>query len=66
MTVILNDKQHEVAEGTTLASFVEALGIKPNGVAVAIDYEVVPKERWEATVLYDGVEMMLITAVSGG
>lgn len=66
MIVILNDKRHEVAEGTTLASFIDGLGIKPNGVAVAIDYEVIPKERWEDTVLYDGVEIMLITAVSGG
>ncbi len=63
---MLNDKRHEAAEGTTLAAFVENLGIGPQGVAVAIDYEVVPKEMWETTVLCEGIELMLITAVSGG
>lgn len=66
MTVILNDKAHDIAEGTTLADFIDGLGIKPQGVAIAIDYEVVPKESWETTMLSDGIELMLITAVSGG
>lgn len=66
MTVKLNDKPHEVAEGTTLAGLVEGLGLQPQGVAVAIDYVVVPKEMWPETVLSDGMELMLIHAVSGG
>ncbi|MDR0687850.1 MAG: sulfur carrier protein ThiS [Prevotellaceae bacterium] len=66
MTVILNDKPHEVAEGTSLAAFIENLGLKQRGIAVAINYEVVPKDRWAETILSDRTELMLIQAVSGG
>jgi sulfur carrier protein len=66
MKVILNDKPYDVAEGTSLAAFVESLGLKPQGIAVAIDYEVVPRERWGDTMLSDCLELMLIHAVSGG
>lgn len=66
MIVKLNDVRHEVAEGVSLAAFLERLGIQSKGVAVAIDYQVIPKDEWEAFVLTDGQELMLIHAVSGG
>jgi sulfur carrier protein len=66
MTILLNDKAHEVQEGATLASFIDSLGLKREGIAVAIQYEVVPKEHWADTVLSDRMELMLIHAVSGG
>ncbi|MDR0567392.1 MAG: sulfur carrier protein ThiS [Prevotellaceae bacterium] len=66
MTVLLNDKPYEVPEGTSLAAFIESLGLKREGIAVAIDYEVVPKDQWTKTMLSDQLELMLIQAVSGG
>lgn len=66
MIVKLNDVRHEVAEGVSLAAFLERLGIQSKGVAVAIDYQVIPKDEWETFVLTDGQELMLIHAVSGG
>jgi sulfur carrier protein len=66
INIKLNDKSYEVAAGTSLAVFIESLGLKQHGIAVAIDYEVVPKDQWEATILSDKLELMLIQAVSGG
>ncbi|MDR2138397.1 MAG: sulfur carrier protein ThiS [Tannerella sp.] len=66
MTIILNDKPHEVAEGTSLAAFIARLGLQPQGIAVAIHSEVVPKDRWKDTILSDRLELILIHAVSGG
>lgn len=66
MIVNLNNQPHEVEEGTTLAAFVESLGMKPAGIAVAIDFAVVPKDKWAETLLADRMELMLIHAVSGG
>ncbi|MDR1342890.1 MAG: sulfur carrier protein ThiS [Prevotellaceae bacterium] len=66
MTILLNDKPYEAAEKTSLAAFVESLGIARQGIAVAIGYEVVPKELWDETILSDRMELMLIQAVSGG
>lgn len=66
MTIKLNDKTYEINEGASLAYFVESLAIKIEGIAVAISYEVVPKDKWKDTVLKDGMEIILIQAVSGG
>jgi len=66
MNVILNDKAYQIAAETSLAAFVESLGLKPEGIAVAIDYEVVPKESWANTQLSENMELTLIQAVSGG
>jgi sulfur carrier protein len=66
MTIFLNDKPHDAAAGTSLAAFVESLGLQPQGIAVAINYEVIPKEQWADTMLADRMELMLIHAVSGG
>jgi sulfur carrier protein len=66
MTIILNDKPYETPEGTSLVTFIESLGLKQHGIAVAIDYEVIPKDQWAETILSDKLELMLIQAVSGG
>lgn len=66
MIIKLNDKTYEVEEGSTLASFIQSLHIQPQGTAVAINYEVVPKEAWATTFLSDNMDLMLIHAVSGG
>ncbi|MDR2682655.1 MAG: sulfur carrier protein ThiS [Dysgonamonadaceae bacterium] len=66
MTIILNDKPYEAPEGISLDAFIESLGLKQHGIAVAINYEVVPKDQWPDTLLSDRMELMLIQAVSGG
>ena len=66
MEVILNEKAYTVKENISLADFIENLGLKPEGIAIAINFEVVPKERWSKTILTDKMELMLIHAVSGG
>lgn len=66
ITVSLNGKNHEIKEGTSLSDFVRTLGLQPKGIAIAIDYEVVPKDKWQETLLSDHLELMLIHAVSGG
>lgn len=66
MNVKLNGKDYEVKEGTSLDRFLKELNIKPQGIAVAIDYKVIPKNKWDETILSDQLELMLIHAVSGG
>jgi len=66
MTIKLNDQHHEVAEGISLATLLENLGINPKGIAVAINYEVVQKNKWAETILSDNLELILIQAVQGG
>ena len=66
MIVKLNDKEYEVAEGTSLAMFIGNMGLKPQGIAIAVNNEVIPKGKWKDTILSDKLELILIHAVSGG
>lgn len=66
MTIYVNEKPYIVEEGTSLAAFMQQIGVKPQGVAVAIANEVIPQKRWEETLLTDKMQLMLIHAVSGG
>ncbi|MDR1332345.1 MAG: sulfur carrier protein ThiS [Tannerella sp.] len=66
MKIKLNDKPYSPAEGTTLDRFMQELDMPLQGIAVAIDYEVIPKTQWSETVLEDNMELMMIHAVSGG
>lgn len=66
MKIKVNDTVQDAPEGVSLAAFVEGMGLGSAGVAVAIDLEVVPKERWAETTLADGMELILIRAASGG
>ncbi|WP_165041112.1 sulfur carrier protein ThiS [Dysgonomonas sp. ZJ709] len=66
MIIKLNGQNHEIKERATIASFIEDLGLKSQGIAIAIDYEVIPKNEWAKTILSENDELMLIQAVSGG
>lgn len=66
MNIQLNNKTFEVAEGITLAAFIEHAGYKPEGIAVAIQNTVIPKASWATTILVNNQKLLMIRAVSGG
>ena len=54
-------------EGTlTLSSLVEHLGMKSDRVAVELNREIVPRDRWSATQLADGDRLEIVHFVGGG
>jgi sulfur carrier protein len=50
----------------TLASLVEALGMKPDRVAIELNRDIVPRDRWPETLLKDGDRMEVVHFVGGG
>jgi sulfur carrier protein len=67
MTIILNNHQKEVAEEATLQSIVAAeLGGKLNGIAVAVNYTVIPKADREKYILQPNDTILIIKATQGG
>ena len=67
MTIYLNNQEVEVNEGTTLTSFLNTKELlETGGIAIAINGLVVPKVKWEATVLNEKDNLMIITATAGG
>jgi sulfur carrier protein len=65
MIVMVNEQKVEVDEQTTVAALLESLGFPDRGIAVAMDYAVLPRSDW-ATKLFDGARLEVVTAVQGG
>ena len=66
MKIHINGEPH-TCEGTlSLTSLLEQLGIKPDRVAVELNREIVPRERWAATQLGDGDRLEIVHFVGGG
>lgn len=65
MKVIVNGEGVEVDEQTTVAGLLGKLGFEDRGIAVALDWSVIPRSKWH-TGLHDGVKVDVVTAVQGG
>ena len=78
MNITLNGKPHAAGAeasvatlvsqvtGRTLASDGHAADGQRLGVAVARNFEVVPRSQWHNTALTDGDDIELVTAMQGG
>ncbi len=65
MKVTVNDEAVEVEEQTTVAALLDGLGFPKKGIAVAVDWSVVPRSEWQIA-LTDGARVEVVTAVQGG
>ncbi|OBK70687.1 sulfur carrier protein ThiS [Mycobacterium sp. 1274761.0] len=65
MKVIVNDEDVEVADSTTVAGLLAQLGFPEKGIAVALDFSVLPRSQWQSR-LTDGAKLEVVTAVQGG
>ena len=61
----VNDKPVEIDEQTTVEALMGRLGFPEKGIAVALDWSVLPRSDWH-TVLSDGDRVEVVTAVQGG
>ncbi|MDR1723320.1 MAG: sulfur carrier protein ThiS [Tannerella sp.] len=66
MKIFLNDKEYDVEEGADIERFISKIGVTSDGVAIAIDYTVIPRSQWKETILEEGASLMMIRAFSGG
>lgn len=67
MQVFVNDKLEEVEEGSSLISLLEKKGLAVGkGLAVAINEQVIAKEKWKSCTLKHLDKIMLIGVFYGG
>lgn len=67
MTIYINDEPTEVETGCTVAALVEQQWPdRPKGIAVAVDNEVVSRDRWKERQLREHARLIIITATQGG
>lgn len=65
-TIFVNGEPRSVAPETTIAALLETLGLNRDGIAVAIDRQVVPRSQHAQRKLPDGARVEVIRAVGGG
>lgn len=65
MKVVANGTERELREGT-LPELLAQLGAPEQGVAVAVDGQVVTRADWPTTRLREGARVEVLTAVQGG
>jgi sulfur carrier protein len=64
--LVVNGAPTTLPEATSLDALVDRLGIAPQGVAIALDGQVVPRSQWRVTTLAAGVHVEIVTAAAGG
>lgn len=66
MRLIINGKEVNRPEGTTVAAVVEDSQLPTEGLIVAVGDAVVPQAEWAAALLHEGDTVDLLRFVSGG
>lgn len=66
MNVAVNGEPRVLEAGVTVAAVIDILGRGRQGVAVAVNEEIVPKSRWDDVALRDGDRVEVLTAAQGG
>ncbi|MET0452336.1 MAG: sulfur carrier protein ThiS [Mycobacterium sp.] len=65
MRIEVNDESVEIDENVTVEQLLTKLGIPDKGIAVAVDWAVIPRSEWHHT-LPAGAKVEVVTAVQGG
>ncbi len=66
MKLFINGAEREFAGVSSLSSLVEQLGMKPDRVAVELNREIVPRDRWSQVSLSEGDRLEIVHFVGGG
>jgi len=69
MTLHINGEARTFAAAAaqfTLAALIESLGMKSDRVAVELNRDIVPRDRWAETQLHEGDRLEIVHFVGGG
>ena len=58
--------ENQSSSAETLSALVAQLGMKPDRVAIELNREIVPRDRWPQTPLHDGDRLEIVQFVGGG
>jgi thiamine biosynthesis protein ThiS len=66
MNLVINGENRTLPEPLSVSGLVEHLGMKADRVAVELNLDIVPRERWQGTQLADGDRLEIVHFVGGG
>jgi sulfur carrier protein len=64
--ITVNGKQEALESPTTVAAYIEAMPIEQRHLALALNGEVIPRDRWPNTPINEGDAMEIVRMVGGG
>ncbi len=66
IVVSVNEKTQSFSKEATLQTMLSQLTIAENGIAIAINEQIIPKTNWATTKLNNNDKILIITATQGG
>ncbi|HAE30935.1 MAG TPA: thiamine biosynthesis protein ThiS [Flavobacteriales bacterium] len=66
MKIYLNGKENQINHSSLEALLVERGLLKKNGIALAVNNQVIPRANWTKVVLENNDKILIITATQGG
>jgi len=66
MTILVNGQTREIDSGTSVAALIRDLGLLERRIAVELNRTVMPRTRWDSTVLVPDDRLEIVQFVGGG
>lgn len=66
ISIQVNNSTISIKENATIVELLHQINSPLNGIAVAIDATILPKETWEKTQLNNNDSILIIQATQGG
>ncbi|MGB1268833.1 MAG: sulfur carrier protein ThiS [Flavobacteriaceae bacterium] len=66
VSINVNNLTKKIAKGTTLNLLLRNINQKENGIAVAVNNQIITKSDWASTLLIENDEVLIIQATQGG
>ncbi|ACE61225.1 sulfur carrier protein ThiS [Actinobacillus pleuropneumoniae] len=66
MQIFINNQPLDVAENTSIQTALALSQANLQGVAVALNQQIVPKNEWQSYPLQEGAKLTVFKAIAGG
>jgi len=66
INIKVNNTFHKIQPNSTVQMVLTTLAIPVNGIAVAINQNIITNTDWDKKILIDGDQILIITATQGG
>ena len=66
MQLVINGKEKELESSENVAQMLKELDITGSHIAVALNFQVVPRSNYDQTPLHEGDKVEIVHAVGGG
>ncbi|MDN3666833.1 sulfur carrier protein ThiS [Algibacter miyuki] len=66
INIKVNNQNHKFKVNSTLDQVLDMLDISPQGIALAVNQDIITKALWKTYTLTEGDSVLIITATQGG